>query len=244
MPRYAGGGKATVESCRSIDVLLWNRLGYLRTSRWFSWAWTSNGERVASINVETQRHSVTLKYRSRSYGEDWSDVEQRVAIAWTTCRFGGERPWFMCSVAANGVYCGRLATKLYGAGRLFACRHCYRLAYASQQESSHQRGLGKSQKIRMQLGGSPNMLEEFPDKPKSPDLTGQMKLQRHTAAAVEQFSHDDIEEVVCNIAGWKNQDHNGPYLTVELSPRLVARMPTDQENIIDSIINDKEEDEH
>ena len=34
-------------------------------------------------------------------------------------------------------------------------------------------------------------------KPKSPDLTGQMKLQRHTAAAiVEQFSHDDIEEVV------------------------------------------------
>jgi hypothetical protein len=29
-------------------------------------------------------------------------------------------------------------------------------------------------------------------KPKSPDLTGQMKLQRHTAAAiVKQFHHDD-----------------------------------------------------
>ena len=64
------------------------------------------------------------------------------------------------------MYCGRRVTKLYGAGRLFACRHCYRLAYASQQESAHQRGLGKSQKIRMRLGGSPNMLEEFPDKPK------------------------------------------------------------------------------
>ena len=51
-------------------------------------------------------------------------------------------------------------------------------------------------------------------KPKSPDLTGQLKLQRHTAAAiVEQFSHDSIDEVVCNIAGWKNQDYNGPYLT-------------------------------
>jgi hypothetical protein len=47
---------------------------------------------------------------------------------------------------------------------LFACRHCYRLAYASQQESAHQRGLGKSQKIRMRLGESP--FEEFPDKPK------------------------------------------------------------------------------
>src|SRR5258708_32191433 len=30
---------------------------------------------MASIKVETQRHSVTLKYQSRSYGEDWSDVE-------------------------------------------------------------------------------------------------------------------------------------------------------------------------
>ena len=56
-------------------------------------------------------------------------------------------------------------------------------------------------------------------KPKSPDLTGQMKLQRHTAAAiVEQFTHDDTEEVVCNIAGWRNEDYTGPYLTVELSP--------------------------
>ena len=166
MARYAGGGKNTVESCRSIDVLEWHRRGYLRSPRWFSWAWTRDGERVASMNVETQRHAVTLKYRSRSYGEGWSDVEQRVAIEWTSCRFGGERPWFACSVAANRVYCGRRVTKLYGAGRLFACRHCYRLVYASQQESAHQRGLGKSQKIRIRLGGSANMLEEFPDKPK------------------------------------------------------------------------------
>ena len=72
-----------------------------------------------------------------------------------------------------------------------------------------------------------------------------MKLQRHMAAAiVEQFSGDQVEEVVCNIAGWRNQDHNGSYLTVELSPRFLARMATDQEDVIDAIINDKEEDEH
>ena len=82
-------------------------------------------------------------------------------------------------------------------------------------------------------------------KPKSPDLTGQMKLQRHTAAAiVTQFGDDRVEEVICNIAGWRNQDYNGSYLTVELSPRFVARMATDQEDIIDAIINNKEEDEH
>src|SRR6476469_6883780 len=147
MARYAGGGKASVEGCPFIDVFEWHRRGYLRSPRWFSWAWSRDRERVASIKVETQRHSVTLKYRSRSYGEHWSDVQQRVAIEWTPCRFGGERPWFVCSVTANDVNCGRRVTKLYGVGRLFACRHCYRLVYASQQESAHRRGLGKSQKI-------------------------------------------------------------------------------------------------
>jgi hypothetical protein len=79
----------------------------------------------------------------------------------------------------------------------------------------------------------------------SVSLSGaQLKLQRHTAAAiVEQFSHDHIEEVVCNIAGWKNQDNSGSYLTVKLSPRFVARTPIERDHIIDSIINDKEENE-
>jgi hypothetical protein len=186
MARYAGGGKNTVESCRSVDVLRWNKLGHLRSPRRFSWAWTRDGKQVASINVETYRHSVTLKYQSRSHGEDRSDVEQRIDIEWTPCRFGGERPLFVCSVAANGLYCGREVTKLYGAGRLFACRHCYRLAYASQQESAHQRGLGKSQKIRMRLGGSPNMLEAFPEKPKGMHRRTYERWRRVHDAAEEQ----------------------------------------------------------
>ena len=69
-----------------------------------------------------------------------------------------------------------------------------------------------------------------------------MKLQRHTAAAiVEQFGHDDAEEVVCNIAGWRNQDYTGLYLTVELSPRFVARTQIAQDDVIDSLISDKED---
>jgi hypothetical protein len=82
-------------------------------------------------------------------------------------------------------------------------------------------------------------------KPKSPDLTGQLKLQRHTAAAIlEQFNQDDIQEVVCNIAGWKNQDSNGSYLTVEVSPRFAPRATIERDDIIDSLIHDKEDDEH
>jgi hypothetical protein len=166
MTRYAGGGKTTVESCRRIDVLDWHRRGCLRSPRRFSWAWRQDGEGVASINVETEQHRVILKYRSRSYGESWTDVEQRFPVVWTPCRFGGDRSWFICSVSANGTYCGRQIAKLYQAGRLFACRHCSRLAYASQQESAHERGLLKVQGIRMRLGGTANMLDDFPEKPK------------------------------------------------------------------------------
>jgi hypothetical protein len=113
-------------STRPDDVLEWHRPGYLRSPGWFSFAWTRDGERMASINVSVQHHSVVLIYRSCSNGEEWSDVAQRIPIAWTPCRFGGERPWFVCSVASNGEYCGRSVTKLYGAGRLFACRRAPR----------------------------------------------------------------------------------------------------------------------
>ena len=186
MARYAYGGRTTVESCRSIDVLYWNRLGHLESPRRILWAWTSNGEQVASVSAETKHHSVALRYKSRSYGEDWSDVDQRVGIEWTACRFGGERPWFVCSVVSNGVYCGRRVTKLYCVGRLFACRHCYRLAYTSQQETAHQRGLWKSQKIRMRLGGSANTLEEFPDKPKGMHWRTYGRLRRIHDVAEER----------------------------------------------------------
>ena len=101
--------------------------------------------------------------------------------------------------------------------------------------------LDKTVKQKRSLG---SLRKTTKTKPKSPDLTGQMKLQRHTAAAIlEQFSHEGIEEVVCNIAGWRNQDRNGGlYLSVELSPHFVPRTQVDQDDIIDSIVKDKEDD--
>jgi hypothetical protein len=80
MVRFAYGAKATVESCRHIDVLYWNRLGYFRSPRLFSWAWSVDGEQVASIVVQTARPLVILKYKFSSHGEEWSEVEQRVPI--------------------------------------------------------------------------------------------------------------------------------------------------------------------
>jgi hypothetical protein len=89
-------------------------------------------------------------------------VRESVHLSWTACNFGGERPWFVCPRAE----CGRRVAVLYGPGRYFLCRHCYDLVYESQRESGMYRALHKAQAIRKRLGGSANMMEPFPEKPK------------------------------------------------------------------------------
>lgn len=73
-------------------------------------------------------------------------------------------------------------------------------------------------------------------KARSPDVTGKLRLQCHTLQAiVRDFKEADGEEVVCNIAGWKNKDRHGSYLTVEISPRYA---PHEQRTPKPSIFDD------
>jgi hypothetical protein len=103
MPRLAGVGHPTVEATPSIDVMRWHRLGYLNKPVSFGWSWQSNGVIVASIRVATERNRAMLRYRAQSVDTKWKDLEQRILIAWTPCRFGGERPWFRCSCGRHVV---------------------------------------------------------------------------------------------------------------------------------------------
>jgi hypothetical protein len=80
-------------------------------------------------------------------------------IVWTKCHLGGARCWFRCC-------CGRRAAILYmRSAPVFACRHCCGLAYASQQEIPRHRAISRAQKLRMQLGAGPSLLDPFPGKP-------------------------------------------------------------------------------
>jgi hypothetical protein len=158
--------KETVEGNRRLDINRLRQAGCLRPGYWGSWEWKQDGERVAWIQFRQEGDRLVLSYRVRRHGGEWQDVEQPTLIAWTPCRFGGARPYFVCPGVVNGIACGRRVAKLYGAGIYFLCRHCYRLAYASQREDRYDQALRRANNIRMRLGGEPGTESPFPARPK------------------------------------------------------------------------------
>ncbi len=155
------GAKDTTEDYIAIDVRRWKRDGLLTPGQYFGWQWSFNGKKTSSIQVRTETGRVILSYRHRRNGEDWQDESYPIYLDWTACHLGGERPWFLCP--AQG--CGRRVAILYGGG-IFACRHCYQLAYPSQRESYDDRAARKANRIRDKLGWEPGILNGKGWKPK------------------------------------------------------------------------------
>ncbi len=126
---YKWNKKDTVEDHQGLDVRQLHREGIL-TSGFHSISWSRGERKIGSIGYWGGEDSITLDYRHCRAGSDnWEDVKQTVSLSWTSCHFGGRRPWFICG------NCGRRVAVIYGAGKYFACRHCYDLTYRSCQES-------------------------------------------------------------------------------------------------------------
>jgi hypothetical protein len=187
---YRFNKKTTTGECHSIDVRYLHREGLLKQGSWFSLRWSRAGRETGSIsgmvigNEKPERVILTYRHRSGPGGE-WEEVREPLALSWTACTFGGERPWFICP----GAGCGRSVGLLYGPGRFFLCRHCYDLIYESQREDKTQRALRRAQKIRKHLGGSTNMMEPFPEKPKGMHHDTYMRMfWEHHEAEMEQLA--------------------------------------------------------
>jgi hypothetical protein len=164
---YRFDKKATTGECHSVDVRYLHREGLLASGRWFTLCWSRAGSETGSIRGavigEGKPERVVLTYRHRrGPGGEREEVREPVPLTWTGCNFDGERPWFVCP----GAGCGRRVAVLYGPGRYFLCRRCYDLVYESQRENGVYRALHKAQAIRKRLGGSANMTEPFPERPK------------------------------------------------------------------------------
>ena len=164
MGGYCSGrmfGKATTSGFLRLDVRQWQREGLLTPGKSFIAHWTCNGEKTASVNVQAESGRIILSYRNRNDGGEWESLEYPVYLDLTGCHYGGGRVWFLCP--AQG--CGRRVAILYG-GKVFACRHCYNLAYPVQRETDCYRAVRRADKIRERLGWEHGILNLTGDKPK------------------------------------------------------------------------------
>jgi hypothetical protein len=130
----------------------------LQPGRSSSIQWSSCGQAAGSIGIVAGENCVHPIYRHRARGDQWQDMREIVPYTETRTAFGGRRRWFECPG------CGRACRVLFGSP--FRCRMCHVLRYNSQYESWAGRAMGRVQSLRARLGGSANLLEPFPPRPK------------------------------------------------------------------------------
>ncbi len=141
---YRFSSKNVAEDCCSIDVRQLSRWGYLKPWLRYPLKW-NNG---SNIVIETRPGVIELFYGISRNVQPREDVHIKVSLSWSSCNFGGERPWFICP----GKGCGRRIAKLYLVGKYFLCRHCHDLVYSSQRQAKAFRLLDKSLKLCRRLG--------------------------------------------------------------------------------------------
>ena len=70
--------------------------------------------------------------------------------------------------------------------------------------------------------------------PRAPKYTGKITIQRDLIEVLSrQIQQTGASEIVANLAGWVNSDSSGPFLTIEISPRYVAKSAPRQPNTLE-----------
>ena len=96
---------------------------------------------------------------------------------------------------------------LYLRGQVFACRQCCGLAYASQSENPRYRAIGRAQKLRMRLGGSANLLERFPKRPRGMQRLTYYRLSAKAMAAHERLIALELDYMRRHYPGLFSQEN-------------------------------------
>ena len=141
-----------------------------------SLSWRYGGSLIGSAKITRQVDVDRLHIEHTAIQYDGKQAILSTAVWLVTSRqpLGGEREWFECP------RCRRPCRVLYGRAGI-RCRRCARLIYLSQAApNSHARTLVGAQKLRVRLGGSGNVFETFPGKPRTMHWKTYRKLKaRH-----------------------------------------------------------------
>ena len=151
----------TTNNYRRLDVRRLQRSGFLKPGRTCSWKWEHDEETTETVKLQTEIDLLTLTHRYKLGNDDWKKKRFSIFLDWTSCHYGGKRAWFICSHPG----CWRRVAILY-CGAVFACRHCYKLAYSCQRETALDRTTRRAEKIRSRLGWEEGILNLPSGKPK------------------------------------------------------------------------------
>ena len=176
--------KGLVEDHLVLDVHDLHREWRLEPGECSFRTWWHGHRAILSVRIIALEDALELAYSPG--GRGGKNVRYDVPLDWTACNFGGERPWFLCPGATHGVACDRRVAKLYFKGVYFLCRHCHDLGYASQREALRTAPLRKARDIRWWLGGSEDIRDPFPERPKG--------MHRATYARLHDEYLDALEE--------------------------------------------------
>ena len=168
-------GGITTSNMNQLDINSANRNGGLVPGRSSTWSWTTNYGAVSRIGMEAGAGGVFLVYRVKGQAGEWLECRYWVAVQWSPCNYGGNRPWWTCPG------CGRRVAVLFGGDR-FACRHCHDLAYKSTRTAKSSRCYDRANKIRQRLGWGGGIASPPGTKPKGMHWKTYLRLLRRLNA--------------------------------------------------------------
>jgi len=179
---YRWDKRTTTEEVHSVDIRYMKKQGLLKCNSAGTLSWSRGDEQTGWIRYQVYGSYLRLIYRSRSHGEEWQNMDERIYFQRTPCHYGGERLWFSCP------QCHKRIAVIYGHGSRFLCRHCYDLPYTSQSESRLERMMRKARKIRRRLDADIDI--DFPilEKPKGMHWKTYNRLKFSEEKSYQQLS--------------------------------------------------------
>ena len=204
---------------------------------WRSWAWWRDAEKldqIASIDIEVAPAEGGVRLHYKYHQQPVDPYLVRWAI--TTPRYGGQRYWWLCPA------CGRRCAYLYG-GKIFACRRCHNLTYASAQSGDprQERVERRLKAIHRRLGGDGGIFDQLPEKPPHMHLSTYMRLYWEYDQLLPIFwgelslsvgltdEDSDLPLAKLTDLAWGAYQRARTEPPADLVERILARLPDDED---------------